>query len=497
MVLTEKQRFYFFAASVTAGSMLLVLLFSPLTPSGRARRIAAKNAEARGGAAAWRAVQTLTLSGKLDAGVPRDPLKMAKMYQDQIRFKGRPPTSKGVAADAAAAPKQMQLPFTMELKRPRKSRLEIKFDGQTAVQVYDGTQGWKLRPFLGRRDVEPYTPEELRLAAMQDDLDGPLIGWRDSGSQLELVGSSKVAGKDAWDIKVTNKSGQVRHVWVDKQTNLETKVDGWRRMDGKERHVFTYYKDYRRVGGLLIPHLLETVVENVPGAEKIVVENVKLNPPVDDARFAKLDPLAGAGAADLPAPSGGDAQPVKSDGDAADPHAHHRAMMNDAKLKHAERKTAEYKVPHVSMIREDGKAVSFPEELDDGRPVVLNFIFTTCATICPVMSQIFSQLQDKLGTDRNRVHLVSISIDPEEDRPPRLAEYAKKMHAGPEWNHYTGTVQASVALQRAFDSYRGDKMDHTPVTFLRAAPGKPWVRLDGFATADELTGQVRELLAGR
>ncbi len=179
--------------------------------------------------------------------------------------------------------------------------------------------------------------------------------------------------------------------------------------------------------------------------------------------------------------------------EAPDPHAHHHHMMNA--MKRATRSTADYTVPRVSLVRDDAKTVSLPDELDDGRPVVLDFIFTTCSTICPVLSQNFALLQRKLGADRDRVHMVSISIDPEQDTPARLAEYAKKFKAGPQWQHYTGTAEASVAVQRAFDAYRGDKMNHTPVTFLRSAPGRPWVRIDGFATSDELAAEVRGLLA--
>jgi protein SCO1 len=166
-----------------------------------------------------------------------------------------------------------------------------------------------------------------------------------------------------------------------------------------------------------------------------------------------------------------------------------------APLRRATRLTAELDLPKVDLVRDDGRKVSFPAEIDDGQPVVLNFIFTTCTTICPVTSQIFSQLQDRLGDRKDKVHLVSISIDPEQDTPPRLVAYAKKFHAGPQWHHYTGTVEASVALQRAFGAYRGDKMSHLPVTFLRAAPGKPWVRIDGFASASELANEFRVLVA--
>jgi len=176
--------------------------------------------------------------------------------------------------------------------------------------------------------------------------------------------------------------------------------------------------------------------------------------------------------------------------DTLDPHAHHHHHV----MPETTRRMADYTVPQVRLVREDGKTVSLPDELNDGRPVVLSFIYTTCTTICPVVSQTLSQLQRKLGADRDRVHLVSISIDPEEDTPARLAAYARKYDAGPEWQHYTGTMSASVVTQRAFDAYRGDKMKHTPVTFLRAAPDKPWIRIDGFATADDLLGEIRDML---
>jgi protein SCO1/2 len=173
--------------------------------------------------------------------------------------------------------------------------------------------------------------------------------------------------------------------------------------------------------------------------------------------------------------------PGASVANAADPDAHHHHMMPEIT-----RSTVDYTLPQVSLVRQDGKTVVLSDELNDGRPVMLNFIYTTCTSICPVISQTFSQLQSELGSERDKVHLVSVSIDPEHDTPARLREYAKQYQAGPSWQHYTGTVAASIATQRAFDVYRGDKMSHSPVTLFRPAPGKPWVRIEGFVTASEL-----------
>jgi protein SCO1/2 len=158
---------------------------------------------------------------------------------------------------------------------------------------------------------------------------------------------------------------------------------------------------------------------------------------------------------------------------------------------------AAYQAPAVTLLRQDGKSVSLPNELDDGRAVLLNFIFTTCSGICPLASQTFAEFARKLGPEAAGVHLMSISIDPEQDTPERLRQYARKFHAGPEWHHYTGTLAASIAAQRAFDVYRGEKMSHTPVTLMRAAPGQPWLRIEGFVTPDDLVHDYHNLRASK
>jgi protein SCO1/2 len=180
---------------------------------------------------------------------------------------------------------------------------------------------------------------------------------------------------------------------------------------------------------------------------------------------------------------------------AADPHAHHHhhTMLTPPA---AIRSTANYAIPDtITLTRADGTRVNIAQELDEGRPVLLDFIYTTCTTICPVMSQTFAEVQKRLGADAAKIRMVSISIDPEQDTPARLTEYAKHLEAGPQWQFYTGTLEASVALQRVFNVYRGDKMSHAPVTFFRGSPGQPWVRLDGFATPDALVSELRPMVA--
>ena len=165
--------------------------------------------------------------------------------------------------------------------------------------------------------------------------------------------------------------------------------------------------------------------------------------------------------------------------------------------RHVTAATAQYAVPPVTLVRDDGKAVSLPEEMNDGRAVVLNFVFTSCGSTCPLMSQVLAQFQRKLGPAIHQVHLMSISIDPEEDTPARLTEYARKFATGSDWQYYTGTLEASIATQRAFDVYRGDKMSHVPVTLMRLAPGQPWRRIDGILTPDDLLSEYLQLLVAK
>lgn len=178
-----------------------------------------------------------------------------------------------------------------------------------------------------------------------------------------------------------------------------------------------------------------------------------------------------------------------------DEHAHHHHHAMAPAMENA-RSIEKYAVPALNMIRQDGSKVNFQADIDDGRPVMLNFIYTSCTAICPVTTQVFSQVQEKLGADKAKLHMVSVSIDPEYDSPVRLDAYARKYNAGAQWQFYTGTREASIAVQKAFAAYRGDKMNHVAVTYMRAAPGKPWIRLDGMRSPDDLLKEVRALLPG-
>jgi outer membrane lipoprotein-sorting protein len=223
----------------------------PALPVGQ---IVGRNIAARGGLVAWRAVNSLAMSGELDAGGKQDA----------------------------------KLPFLMSMKRPQKSRLEIKFQEQTAVQVWDGKQGWKVRPYLNRNEVENYTAAEVRSAAAAAELDGPLVDFERKGTKVKLAGTEVVEGRNTYKLELTLKGGQQIHLWIDAKSFLDAKIDGEpRRIDGRVRKVAVFSRDFKPVDGLQFPHTLETVVESVKGSRKMTIQTIKVNPSLDDSLFAK------------------------------------------------------------------------------------------------------------------------------------------------------------------------------------------------------------------
>ena len=159
-----------------------------------------------------------------------------------------------------------------------------------------------------------------------------------------------------------------------------------------------------------------------------------------------------------------------------------------------QRSLRHYAVPDVVLTDADARPVRLRELLSSDDPVMLNFVFTTCSTICPIMVRVFSEVPSRLGPTSSKLRMISISLDPENDTPAQLKSYAAHIGAGPRWQFLTGRAQDVKTVQMAFDSYRGDKMNHEPLTLLRQTPGKPWVRIDGFAGPDELASEVRKIV---
>jgi len=219
--------------------------------------LVARNVAARGGAEAWRAVTSLKLTGKMDVG------------------------------------QGMTVPYVLEQKRPDKMRLEFVFDGTSTIQCYDGNAGWKLVPFRGRTNPEPLTGEEQREAADSADLYGLLFDYAARGHVVEILGQEPVEGRDAFKLKVTLPGGSVRWVYLDTETGLEVKLEALHTIAGRERRIETYYHDWQPKQGLLIARRQETRTEGSKESHLLTVETIRINPPIDDSRFALPATLEG------------------------------------------------------------------------------------------------------------------------------------------------------------------------------------------------------------
>ena len=160
-----------------------------------------------------------------------------------------------------------------------------------------------------------------------------------------------------------------------------------------------------------------------------------------------------------------------------------------------ERSVGTYAIPDVTLLDQDDHRVGLASLLAPESGVALNFVFTTCNTICPVMTATFSRMRTELGPDAAGLRLVSISIDPDHDRPAVLKEYASRFGSGRDWRFLTGDGAEVVRVLKAFDAFNGARTNHQALTYFRAPGRREWVRIKGFASAAELAGEYRRLRA--
>jgi protein SCO1/2 len=157
------------------------------------------------------------------------------------------------------------------------------------------------------------------------------------------------------------------------------------------------------------------------------------------------------------------------------------------------RTVARYEVPDVTLLNQDGARVRLPQVLAADKPVLLGFFFSTCTTVCPILSAGFSNLMKTLGAQARELRVVSIATDPDHDTPEVLRGYRKRFDAGPEWELLTGSRKDIDRVLRAFDTYSSNKTTHRPLSFLRASGGESWVRIDGLIRASDLMAEYRGL----
>lgn len=176
----------------------------------------------------------------------------------------------------------------------------------------------------------------------------------------------------------------------------------------------------------------------------------------------------------------------------ADEHSHHARHGQQA---HGAGKLR-IKLPDTVLTDHNGKAVRFKADAMADRLVVINFVYTTCTTVCPVQSALFADLQQRLGERSGReVSLISVSVDPLRDTPPRLKEFAARYKAGPGWRFLTGSRQAVDEVLKAFDVYTPNFADHPAAVLVGDPRSGEWVRYFGFPGTNQILGRITELHA--
>jgi protein SCO1/2 len=181
---------------------------------------------------------------------------------------------------------------------------------------------------------------------------------------------------------------------------------------------------------------------------------------------------------------------------AGDEHAAHRAQL--AAAEHSQDATqAEViatdglDIPDFELLDQDGDTLHFYSDLVEGRRVAINFVFTTCTTICPPMGANFAKLQQLLGdTD---VELISVSVDPMTDTPDRLKAWAARFGAQPGWTLVTGEKSRIDSLLKALKVFTPDAEDHSPIVLVGNDANGRWQRAYGLAPADRLEALLAQL----
>jgi len=179
-------------------------------------------------------------------------------------------------------------PFLAEFKRPGKMHNEVSIQNKTVVRTFNGKEsGWVINPFVGKDTPEPMSADDLKDALNEADFDGPLVDAKAKGNTIELTGTEKVEGREAYILKVTHKDGQVSSYSFDAKTFLLAKWSGTETVNGEPVTRETLFHDYRDVGGLKFAFELVSNNPKVDVTQRIIVEKIELDPQIDDSRFGK------------------------------------------------------------------------------------------------------------------------------------------------------------------------------------------------------------------
>jgi outer membrane lipoprotein-sorting protein len=233
---------------------LVVFLFSVVLSAQTVDELIAKNIAAHGGLAKLKAINSMRVTGHFEVGTA-------------------------------------QAQFVQVRKRPDKLRLDATIQDFNLVQAFDGLNGWQINPFSGKSGVQPMTPEEVKAVKEQSDIDGPLVDYKQKGHSIELVGKEKVDGADTYNLKLTLKDGDVRNVYLSATTFLEVRSVYKIIIQGAAVVQETTVGDYRNTDGIMFAYAIERRSQGTTeGGQKITIEKVEFDVPVEDSVFKMPEP---------------------------------------------------------------------------------------------------------------------------------------------------------------------------------------------------------------
>ena len=235
--------------------LLAVCCFGAISHSQTADELIAKNIEARGGLEKMKAIKTERITGKFEGGG-------------------------GFTATVG-----------QENQRPNLIRQTFSLQGMTVVQAFDGTTGWQIQPFNGKKTPELMGEDDLRDLLLDADFDGPLVDYKEKGSTVEYLGHDVVDGDDALRLKITLKNGDIIYDYLDPDTFIEIRRDIQQFIRGSVRDRVVGLGSYKPVAGVMYPFSISGGPKDHPDDHTVTVQKIEVNVPIDPKDFALPDSL--------------------------------------------------------------------------------------------------------------------------------------------------------------------------------------------------------------
>jgi hypothetical protein len=230
--------------------LIAVCCFNAFSFSQTVDELIAKNIEAKGGMEKMKAIKTVRMTGKFEGG-------------------------DGFTASIG-----------QENQRPNLIRETFKLQGMTSVEAFDGTNGWQIQPFGGKKDPEMLGEDDLRDLLLDADFDGPLVDYKEKGNTVEYLGHDEVDGDDALRLKVTLKNGDLVYYYLDPDTFIEIRKEVQQFIRGSVRDHVVGLGSYKPVAGVMFPFSISRGPKNHPDEQTFTVQKIEVNVVIDPADFA-------------------------------------------------------------------------------------------------------------------------------------------------------------------------------------------------------------------